>query len=81
MASHIGQSAELGLVAYGAVAALHMVSGYLSVQSVPLSTLNPSRLALLLDEFWAAQRGSAGSASSAEGPLCALGDGAGVKLT
>lgn len=66
VASWIGQSAELALLWYGGFAAVHLWSGYHSARSVPLSTLNPSRLMLL------AQRSLSGTVTTTG---CSGGDG------
>lgn len=49
LAAAIQQSASAGLTCYAALAAVHMWTGYQSARSVPLATLNPSRLALLAE--------------------------------
>lgn len=51
VASSIGHSPGLALGSYAVIAALHMYSGWRSVQSVPLATLNPARLQLLVARF------------------------------
>ncbi|KAL4858920.1 Protein root UVB sensitive 1 [Chlorella vulgaris] len=51
LASQIGQSVGLALACYASLAAVHLYTGYLAVRCVPLATLNPSRLELLIDLF------------------------------
>lgn len=48
LASQIGQSVGLALACYASLAAFHLYTGYLAVRCVPLATLNPSRLELLI---------------------------------
>jgi hypothetical protein len=51
LASAIGQSVGLALASFAVVGAVHMYTSYTSVRCVPLATLNPTRLQLLLGTY------------------------------
>ena len=61
LAAAVGQGAGAAFACYAALAAVHLWSGYKSVQCVPLTTLNPSRLEILA-QATIAQGGGSGSA-------------------
>ncbi|KAL4428447.1 hypothetical protein ABPG75_002536 [Micractinium tetrahymenae] len=51
LASQLEQSVGLALYCYAALASLHMYTGYQAVRCVPIATLNPSRLELLVQQY------------------------------
>ena len=79
LASQVGQSVGLALACYAALAGAHMWAGYRAVRIVPLATLNPSRLELLIARFLAAQRAQraqqAQQAQQQQQQEAAVGDG------
>lgn len=56
LASQVGQSVGLALGCYASLAAFHLYTGYLAVRCVPLATLNPSRLELLIRLYLSQQQ-------------------------
>ncbi|KAL6770796.1 hypothetical protein ACKKBF_B32710 [Auxenochlorella protothecoides x Auxenochlorella symbiontica] len=76
LAAGVGQSLAPAAAAYAALAALHMLSGVRSVRSVPLATLNPSRVHALGRAFLDGGGAAAAAADEVDGGLAALGDGA-----
>jgi uncharacterized membrane protein YgcG len=74
MASQVGQNVGIALACYASLAAAHLWTGYKAVRCVPLATLNPSRLELLIQQYLAevqqqeqqAQQAQQGGGSEAE---------------
>lgn len=52
LASVIGQETHLALLSYVSMSSVHLYSAYRTVKCIPLASLNPTRLQLLLDEFF-----------------------------
>lgn len=51
IAAYIGQSSSLALFCFSGIAFVHLWTSWKSVKTVPLSTLNPTRLWLLAQDF------------------------------
>ena len=56
LAAHIGQNAGVALLSVGAIAGAHLYSAVRSIRSVPLASLNASRLELLIQSFMQQQQ-------------------------